>query len=69
VSALEGLIREGFFNHPNKRTREQVVKASASTGLSTKGKEKNITNALAGRVKRGVLKKVKVSSEWVYWTE
>ncbi len=67
--ALEGLIRKGFFSHPNKRTREQVVKVLASTGLSTEGKEKNITNALAGRVKRGVLKKVKVSNEWVYWTE
>jgi predicted aldo/keto reductase-like oxidoreductase len=67
--ALEGLIREGFFKHPNKRTREHVVKALASTGLSTEEKEKNIANALTGRVRRGVLKKVRVSNEWVYWTE
>ena len=67
--ALEGLIREGFFKHPNKRTPEQVVNALASTGLSTEGKEKNIANALAGRVRKGVLKRVKVSNEWVYWTE
>ncbi|MCW3986123.1 MAG: aldo/keto reductase [Candidatus Bathyarchaeota archaeon] len=67
--ALEGLIREGFFKHPNKRTLEHVVKALESKGLSTKGKEDNITNSLARRVKRGVLKKSKVSNGWVYWTE
>jgi diketogulonate reductase-like aldo/keto reductase len=67
--ALEGLIREGFFEYPNKRTREQVLKALASKGLLIKGKEDNITHSLAGRVKRGVLKKSKVSNGWVYWTE
>jgi len=67
--ALEGLIREGFFKHPNKRTLEHVVKALEAKGLSTKGKEVNIINSLARRVKRGVLKKSKVSSGWVYWTE
>ncbi len=67
--ALEGLIREGFFKHPNKRTLEHVVKALESKGLSTKGKEDKISNALARRVKKGVLKKSKVSHGWVYWTE
>ncbi|MCW3976649.1 MAG: aldo/keto reductase [Candidatus Bathyarchaeota archaeon] len=67
--ALEGLIREGFFKYPNRRTREQVVKALASKGLSTKGKETNITYSLARRAKKGVLKKSKVSNGWVYWTE
>lgn len=67
--ALEGLIREGFFKQPNKRTLEQVVKALESKGLSTKGKEDKITNSLARRVKKGVLKKSKVSNRWVYWTE
>jgi diketogulonate reductase-like aldo/keto reductase len=67
--ALEGLIREGFFKHPNKRTREHVLKALEAKGLSTKGKEDNITHSLARRVKKGVLKKSKVSNGWVYWTE
>jgi hypothetical protein len=67
--ALEGLIREGFFKYPNKRTREQVIRALASTGLSTKGKEANITHSLARRAKQGVVKKAKLSNEWVYWTE
>jgi len=66
---LEGLIREGFFKHPNKRTLEDVLKASEAKGLSTKGKEDNITNTLTRRVKKGVLKKSKVSNRWVYWTE
>jgi len=67
--ALEVLIREGFFKHPNKRTLEHVVKALEAKGLSTKGKEDNITSSLARRVKRGVLKKSKGSNGWVYWTE
>jgi len=67
--ALEGLIREGFFKHPNKRTLEHVVKALESKSLPTKGKKDNITNSLARRVKKGVLKKSKVSNGWVYWTE
>lgn len=66
---LDGLIREEFFNYPNKRTLEQVVKALGSKGLSTKGKENNITNALGRRVGKGAIKKSTVSKEWVYWTE
>jgi uncharacterized protein (DUF362 family) len=67
--ALEGLIREGFFKQPNKRTIEDVVKAFEAKGLSTKGKKGKIANSLARRVKKGVLKKSKVSNDWVYWTE
>jgi diketogulonate reductase-like aldo/keto reductase len=67
--ALEGLIREGFFKHSDKRMLEHVVKALGSKGLSTRGKEDNISNSLAGRVKKGVLKRSKASDGWVYWTE
>ena len=67
--ALEGLIREGFFKHPNERTIKDVVRAFEAKGLSTKGKEGKIAGSLARRVKRGVLKKSKVSNGWVYWTE
>jgi diketogulonate reductase-like aldo/keto reductase len=67
--ALEGLIREGFFKHPNRRTLEHVVKALGSKGLLTRGKEGNISNSLAGRVKKGILRKSKGSNGWAYWTE
>ena len=67
--ALEGLIREGFFKHPNRRTLEHVVKALESKGLSTRGKEYNISNSLSGRVRKGVLGKSKTSNGWVFWTE
>ncbi len=67
--ALEGLIREGFFRHPNKRKLEHVTRALESKGLSTRGKEKNISDALAGRTRKGALKKSKISNEWIYWTE
>jgi predicted aldo/keto reductase-like oxidoreductase len=36
--ALEALIREEFFNHPNKRTLEHVVQALKFKGLSTRQK-------------------------------
>jgi len=66
--ALEGLIREGFFKHPNERTIKDVVRAFEAKGLSTKGKESKIASSLARRVKKEVLKKSKVSNGWVYWT-
>lgn len=67
--ALEGLIREGFFKLPNKRTIEDVAKAFEAKGLSTKGHESKIASSLARRVKKGILKKSKLSKQWVYWTE
>ncbi|MGD8565624.1 MAG: aldo/keto reductase [Candidatus Bathyarchaeota archaeon] len=66
---LEELIREGFFKQPNKRRLEHVVKALESKGLSTEGKEKKISNALARRVKKSVLKKSKIANKWIYWIE
>ncbi len=66
---IEGLIREGFFKLPNKRTREDVAKALEVRGLSTKGKEEKILGSLNRRVKSGVLKKAKRPDGWVYWTE
>ncbi|UCH32116.1 MAG: aldo/keto reductase [Candidatus Bathyarchaeota archaeon] len=67
--ALGGLIREGFFQHPNMRTLADVIKAFESKDLSTKDKESNITNALVARVRKGILKRRKISKAWVYWTE
>jgi hypothetical protein len=67
--ALEGLIREGFFEHPDKRTLEQVIEALEARDLPTEGKERNIAAALARRVKRGILKKSKVAEGWIYWAE
>ena len=66
---IEGLIQEGFFKLPNKRTREDVAKALEARGLSTKGKEERILGSLNRRVKRGVLKKAKRPDGWVHWTE
>jgi aryl-alcohol dehydrogenase-like predicted oxidoreductase len=67
--ALRGLIREGFFKHPSNKTPEHVAKALESKGLLTKGKEDNIARMLAGRERKGILKKSKASNGWVYWTE
>lgn len=67
--AIESLVREGFFKLPNKRTREDVVKALEAKGLPTEGKESRIANSLTRRVKKGVLKAAKGPDGWVYWTE
>ena len=67
--ALKELIREGFFEYPKRRALEHVIKALESRGLLTEGKEANISNALAGRVRKGFLKKSKTSNGWVYWIE
>jgi len=66
---IAGLIREGFFKHPNRRTLEQVAEALESRGLLTEGKEDNISSILDVRVNKGILKKSKISGRWLYWTE
>jgi hypothetical protein len=67
--ALDGLIRQGFFEHPDKRRVEDVIEALATSGLSVQGKDDKIVGFLARRVKRGILKKAKDLSGWMYWTE
>jgi uncharacterized protein (DUF362 family) len=67
--AMKSLFQEAFFRLPNKKTREDVVKAFEARGVSTKGKENKIEDILARRVKRGILKADKGSDGLVYWTE
>ncbi|MGB9135136.1 MAG: DUF362 domain-containing protein [Candidatus Bathyarchaeia archaeon] len=67
--AFEGLIHEGFFKQPKKRTLEEVIGALEKRGLSTQSKERKVADSLARRVNRGVLKKSKTSDGHVYWTE
>lgn len=66
---FESLIREGFFELPNKRTVRDVAEALESKGLSAEGMNGRIANSLARRVKKGVLKKAKSTDGWVYWAE
>ena len=67
--ALGGLVREGFFKHPSRRTMKEIMKALEARDLSTVGKEDRIVSSLARRVNKGILKRSKVSNEWVYWNE
>lgn len=67
--AFKSLVDEGFFNLQKKRTFEEIVKALESKGLPTKGKERNITDVLARRVKRKILKTEKGKNGRVYWAE
>jgi uncharacterized protein (DUF362 family) len=66
---FKGLIQEGFFKQPNKRTIEDVTKALERKGLPTQGKESKIMDILTRRMKKGVLKKTKSSNGQVFWTE
>jgi uncharacterized protein (DUF362 family) len=66
--AFKNLIKEGFFKKPNKRTIEDVVDALEARGLPTKDKETRITDILARRVKKGILKKHKTPEGQAYWT-
>jgi len=65
---LKELTREGFFKEPKKKTLEDVMEAFETRGLTSKGKEKNIANALALRVEKGILKKNKTLDGKTYWT-
>jgi uncharacterized protein (DUF362 family) len=65
---IDSLINDGFFQLPHKRTREDVVKAFETRGISTKSYTGIIATTLTRRVRTGKLKAAKELSGWVYWT-
>ena len=66
---IDTLIKDGFFNLPNKRTRKDIVKAFEARGISTKDNTSIIATTLTRRVKKGKLKAAKDPDGWIYWTE
>jgi uncharacterized protein (DUF362 family) len=67
--AIDGLIREGFFKLPNKRTREDVRKALKVKSVPVEGNMNLVITTLKRRCKKGVLKAKKEPEGWIYWTE
>ncbi|MDH7564172.1 MAG: DUF362 domain-containing protein [Candidatus Bathyarchaeota archaeon] len=65
--ALESLIQEGFFSEPRGRTLEDVVKLLERRGLPVEGRERKIADALARRVRKGVLKRCKSVDGQIRW--
>lgn len=68
-SAIDGLIQEGFFKLPNRRTRDDIKKALQAKSIQTEGKAGMIATTLTRKVKKGVLKASENSDGWVYWAE
>ena len=64
--AMKSLVMEGFFKLPNKRTKDEVVRAFEAKGISTEGKKGNIVRILARRVNKGTLRSAKGSNGLVY---
>ena len=67
--ALDSLIKEGFFKLPNKRTREDIIKALEIRDTRAKDRSNVIITTLTRRVKKGVLKAEKEPGGWIYWSE
>jgi uncharacterized protein (DUF362 family) len=67
--AIDGLIQEGFFKLPNKRTRDDVKKALKAKSVPVEGNMNLVITTLARRVEKGKLKATKGSEGWTYWTE
>jgi uncharacterized protein (DUF362 family) len=67
--AIDGLIHEGFFKLPNKRTREEVRKALKARSVPVEGNMNLIVNTLTRRIEKGMLKAKKEPEGWIYWTE
>lgn len=65
---IDELISEGFFKLPDKKKRDDVMKALQEKGLPVTGKEKVILNALKRRLGK-TLKGTKIGDDWVFWTE
>jgi len=66
--AIDGLIQEGFFRLPNKRTREDVRKALKAKSVPVEGNMNLVVTTLKRRVKKGKLKSKKGPEGWIYWT-
>lgn len=66
---IDRLIKDGFFQLPHRRTREDVIRAFAANGISTKGYTSVIATTLTRRVRRDKLKAAKEPSGWVYWID
>jgi len=67
--AIEGLIQEGFFKLPNKKTKKDVMKALEDKALPVKGKAAIILTTITRKVRRGDLKGTKGPEGWTFWTE
>lgn len=67
--AIDTLIREGFFNLPNRRTRKDAEKALEDHDARARGRSKIIVTTLTRRVKKGVLKGTKGPDDWIYWKD
>ena len=67
--AIDGLIREGFFKLPNRRTSEDVRKALKAKSVPVEGNINLIIATLKRRCKKGVLKAKEEPEGWSYWTE
>jgi uncharacterized protein (DUF362 family) len=68
-SEIDNLIKEGFFNLPNSRTREEVAKALEAKRVQVKGNVTAMVTTLNRRVKKGKLKTERRPDGWVYWIE
>ena len=66
--AIDGLIQEGFFKLPRKRTREDVAKALKARSVPVEGNMNLVVTTLERRVKKGTLKAEKETEGWTYWT-
>jgi uncharacterized protein (DUF362 family) len=66
---IDNLIKDGFFQLPHKRTRDDVLNAFEARGISTKGYTGIIATTLTRRAKARKLKAAKETIGWVYWTE
>jgi uncharacterized protein (DUF362 family) len=67
--AIDGLIQEGFFKLPNKRTKEDVRKALKAKSVPVEGNMNLVVTTMKRRVKKEILKTKIEKDGWIYWTE
>jgi hypothetical protein len=67
--AFKELMKEGYFQLPNKRTMDDIVERLQAKGLDTQNKQQKIKAALIRRIKSGTLQSSKDLDEQLFWTE
>lgn len=68
-SAIDELIKQGYFKRPNQRKTKDVLKALADKAFPVEDKGDTITTTLRRKIRKGDLKGTKGPDGWTFWTD
>jgi uncharacterized protein (DUF362 family) len=65
-TAIDSLLKQGFFRPPHKRTIRDVARKLEAKGIKAKGMNNVINTTLTRKSKKGILKRTKTADGWIF---